>query len=85
MDDQQIIQAANEVFVESFEIDPEQLQPEAHIFKDLGLDSLDIVDLIAAFQKKFGVTLRDDPRLRQVRTLQDMYDYLLTLRQEQKL
>lgn len=85
VDDQQIIQAVNEVFIESFELEPDQLRPDAHIFTDLGLDSLDIVDLIAAFQKKFNVTLRDDPRIREVRILQDIYDYLMTLHREQVL
>lgn len=83
MDQQQIIEAINEVFVESFELDREQLTRDAHIFTDLGLDSLDVVDLIAAIQKKFKVTVHEDPRVREVRTLGDLYDYLLALRQEQ--
>jgi acyl carrier protein len=68
--------------VEGFEIPPDELEPEARIFEDLGLDSLDVVDLIAAIQKEFGVRVRDDERVRQVRTLQDLYDYLRTLREE---
>ncbi|MCK5099074.1 MAG: acyl carrier protein, partial [Desulfobacteraceae bacterium] len=34
----------NEVFEESFEIEKKELKPEANIFEDLGLDSLDVVD-----------------------------------------
>jgi len=46
MTEQEIIEKTNKVFEESFEIAKERLVPQAHIFTDLGLDSLDIVDLI---------------------------------------
>ena len=48
MNDAHIITMVNEVFEESFEIEKEKLQPQMHVFKDLGLDSLDIVDLSVA-------------------------------------
>ena len=84
MSDQALILAVNEVFMESFEIAPEKLKPEAHIFSDLGLDSLDVVDLVAAIQKKFKVSVRDDERVRSIRTLQDLYNYLMAIQTEQK-
>ncbi len=80
---QDMIPAINDVFSEEFEVPQEQLVPGAHIFNDLGLDSLDVVDLIVALQKKFGVEVRNDQRIRQVRTLQDLYDYLDLIREEQ--
>ena len=46
MTEQEIIDITNKVFEESFEIEVERLIPEANIFLDLGLDSLDIVDLV---------------------------------------
>jgi acyl carrier protein len=85
MTDQEVIEAVNQVFVESFEISPEKLVPEATIFGDLGIDSLDLVDLVVALQKRFGVQVRNDERVRNVRTLQDLYDYLLVIRREQNL
>ena len=83
MTDSELIQAVNEVFVDSFEIPPEKLTPEAQIFADLGFDSLDVVDLVAAMQKKFGVQIRDDERIRSVRTMGDLYKYLIALKAEQ--
>ena len=76
MIEQEIISMTNEVFIESFEIPSEKLTPEANIFNDLGLDSLDIVDLVVALQKKFGVTIRDDERVRTIRTLGDIYNFI---------
>jgi len=83
MTDQEIIDAVNQVFIESFEMSPEDLVPEAEIFADLGMDSLDVVDLIVAIQKKFGVYVRNDERVRSVRTMQDLYDYLIAISKEQ--
>ena len=84
MNENEIIRLTNEVFEEEFEVPAEQLIPEAHIFTDLGLDSLDVVDLIVALQKKFGVKVRNDTRVRSVRTLRDLYDYLVRIQQEQQ-
>jgi acyl carrier protein len=83
MTDSELIAAVNEVFIDQFEIPPEKVTPEAQIFADLGLDSLDVVDLVAAIQKKFGVTVRDDERIRSIRSMQDLYNYLIMIRGEQ--
>ena len=63
----------NQVFVEKFELDPAELTPEKRIFEDLELDSLDIVDLITGLQHTFGIPLRDNKELLQIRTLGDIY------------
>lgn len=70
------------VFEDAFEIEPERLTPEALVFDDLGLDSLDIVDLIVALQKQFGVQIREDERVRSIRTLADIATFIETLMQE---
>ena len=84
MTDSEVIEAVNEVFVNSFEIPREQIKPEAQIFAVLGLDSLDIVDLVAAIQKRFGIQVRDDERVRSIRSMQDLYSYLIMVKAEQK-
>ena len=83
MTEQEIIEKTNRVFEEAFEIDSERLVPEAQIFTDLGLDSLDIVDLIVALQKQFKVQIREDERVRSIRTLEDVYNYIVMLKQEE--
>ena len=79
---EEIIATTNQVFAESFEIEPERLAPQAHIFRDLGLDSLDTVDLVVAIQKKFTVQIRDDERVRAIRTLDDVYTFIETVQRE---
>ena len=81
---EEIIAKTNAMFAESFEIEPERLVPEANIFLDLGLDSLDMVDLVVALQKRFAVQVRDDERVRAIRTLGDVYDFIATIQQEKQ-
>jgi acyl carrier protein len=80
--EQEIITMVNEVLEEYFEIEPERLLPEMNIFEDLELDSLDIVDLVVALQKRFEVRIRDDERIRHIRTLGDIHRFVLTLKGE---
>lgn len=82
MNNQSVIQKVNEVFVDEFELDAEALTPDAQIFQELGLDSLDVVDLIVALQKKFGVNFRSDERIREIRTLGDLYGFVEMLMTE---
>ena len=74
MNREKIIQLINKIFVDKFELNPEDLTPEKKIFEDLELDSLDIVDLITGLQHTFQIQLRDNKELLQIRTLQDVYD-----------
>jgi acyl carrier protein len=83
MTEQEIIDKTNAVFEESFEIEKERLVPEAHIFTDLGLDSLDIVDLVVALQSSFGVKIRNEEKVRDIRTLQDLYRFIATIKSEE--
>jgi len=82
MDKQRIVEKVNQVFEESFEIEKNELAPEKKIFDDLGLDSLDIVDLVVALQQKFSIKIRDDERVRNIRSLKDIYDYITKLGEE---
>ncbi|MCR4288692.1 MAG: phosphopantetheine-binding protein [Candidatus Scalindua sp.] len=82
IDDEQLKRLVNEVFEESFETNTELLKADAMIFEDIGLDSLDIVDLVVALQKKFKVQIRDDERIRSIRTLGDIYQFIINLKNE---
>ncbi len=81
----EIVAMTDRVFAESFEIEPERLTLQANIFQDLGLDSLDAVDLVVAIQKRFGIKIRDDERVRSIRTLADVYDFIETIQNEQSV
>lgn len=75
----------NDILNEYFEIEKNRLEPEKQLFDDLGLDSLDLVDLVAALQRKFDINIRDDERIQEIRKLEDIYSYILTLEEEGKI
>lgn len=84
MTKEEIAQRVNQVFEDAFEIEPPRLTPQARIFEELGLDSLDIVDLIVALQKKFGVQIREDERIRSIRTLDDVVEFIMLVKQQEE-
>ncbi|MBU0462980.1 MAG: acyl carrier protein [Proteobacteria bacterium] len=78
-----IIKIVNQVLEEEFEIDAELLKPESLLNEDLGLDSLDAVDLIVMVDKQLGVRIEEE-QARSIRTLEDVYkiiDELLKVKQ----
>ena len=82
MDREEIIKAVNSIFIERFEMEESDLTPDKKIIEDLQLDSLDLVDMIVGLQQKFGIMLRDNPEIRNVRTLGDVYDLFEKLAKE---
>ena len=76
MEKKELIEAINKTFVENLEVEEELLKPEAGLFTDLGLDSLDMVDLMVGLQRKFKISLRQSEERRQIITLQDLYDFI---------
>ena len=70
---EEMIAAVNRVMVEEFEAKEELLRPEAKLREDLGLDSLDGVDLVIALEAAFGFRIGED-EIRGIETLGDVYD-----------
>jgi acyl carrier protein len=60
---------------EEFEIDEEKIVGSAHLKDDLGLESLDFVDIAVIVQKEFGLVLKGE-EMTAIRTLDDLHDYI---------
>ena len=75
------VKAVNSAF-EELEIPEEELTPDQELFKGLGLDSLDMVDVMISLQRKFGVQLRGNEEIKKVRTLNDIYEFFVKLENE---
>ena len=81
MTEKEIVEITNKAISDEFEFDLEQMTPTAHLYEDLGLDSLDAVDLVLVLEKAFGVKLRNQPEVKEVRTLEDIYKLIWQLQQ----
>jgi acyl carrier protein len=75
MQHDEIIKKINQLLIEEIEIEADQLIPEAELKKDLGIDSLDFVDLFVIVEKNFGFKMKAED-MSEVRTLQDFYSYI---------
>jgi acyl carrier protein len=74
----EIIEQINTSLAEEFELNKEVLKPEALIFDDLELDSLDIVDMVVVLENEFKFKIREEEALREIRTLGDIHNFVLT-------
>ena len=73
----EIIEAVNNALINEMELSPDDLSPEKTFFDDLGLDSIDMVDLIIGLQRKFGISLRENDEVKKVRTIDDLCDFFV--------
>ena len=82
MTEQEIIDLINTSLAEEFELDLEDLSPEAHLFDDLELDSLDIVDMVVVLESAFQFKIREEESIREIRTLGDIHRFVINKKNE---
>ena len=70
-----IFEKLNAIAVNQIGIDEEKATPESDIIKDLGLDSLDIVDMLMSVEETFGVTI-DDGDVAEMKTVADVVKFI---------
>ena len=78
MTSEEIVLKVNALMKEGFEIPSEKLVPTATLFVELGLDSLDAVDMLVNLEEKLHIKV-DVERLKKVKILQDVYDLVADL------
>lgn len=71
MTDADIEKTIKDILVAEFACDPAALRPEANLFTDLDLDSIDAVDLIVRLQQETKKKVNPED-FRQIRTLADV-------------
>ena len=75
MNRQEIETKVKEFLIEDLEIDDEKIQPEARLKEDIGIDSLDFVDIVVIVEKKFGFKIKTE-EMSKVKTFNDFCDYI---------
>lgn len=63
------------ILVEEFSIDEDKITLEAEFVNDLGINSLELADLVFICEDKFGVTFEEDD-LHTFLTVGDVVNYL---------
>lgn len=76
MTDNEIIKTINMSLSEAFELDPDMMMPEADIYEDLGLDSLDMVDLVVVLENSFHIKIVEEETIREIRTLGQIHEFV---------
>lgn len=69
--DTDILERLREVLHDTFEIEPACVTPSAHLFTDLGLDSIDAVDLAIQVQEMTGMRIKPED-FKNVRSVGDV-------------
>ncbi len=82
MTNEELIRRTNAALAEEFELDPAMMTPEASFKDDLGLDSLDAVDMVIVLEQEFGIKIGKDPQIAQVATMADLYSFITTKKDE---
>ena len=60
MSRQEIEEKVREFLIEDLEIDEDKIVPEGKLKDDLGIDSLDFVDIVVIVEKKFGFKIKPE-------------------------
>lgn len=77
MTEEYIMEKLKEVLVEEFEVEADEIHPDANFFTDLDLDSLDAIDLIVNMDKLLGVPLKSEDA-QKIRTVKDFVELILS-------
>ena len=72
-----IADRVRKIVVEHLNVDAEKVVDKASFIDDLGADSLDIVELVMAFEEEFGVEIPDDAA-EKITTVKDAISYIDT-------
>jgi acyl carrier protein len=75
MSTEEILEKVVEIVTEKLGVDAEEVILDSDLTEDLGADSLDLVDLVMAFEDEFGVKIEDED-VENITTIGDIVDYI---------
>lgn len=75
MERSEIEENVNAFLIDEMEIEAEKVKPEALLREDLGIDSLDFVDIVVIVDKIFGFKIKPE-EMKSVQTLGQFYDFI---------
>jgi acyl carrier protein len=73
MSDEEVLVEVKKVLMEEFEVEENVISPEATFYEDLGLDSLDAIDLIVTLNNLYDIEV-EPTESEEIRTVQNLID-----------
>ena len=64
-----------DIVVDQLGVEADEVNIDSNFIDDLGADSLDIVELIMAFEEEFGIEIPDEAA-EKIKTVQDVVSYI---------
>ena len=71
-----VFERVKKIVVENLDVEADKVTESASFIDDLGADSLDLVELVMAFEEEFNIEIPDD-EAEKIRTVQDAIDYIV--------
>ena len=75
MSRQEIEEKVRDFLIEDLEIEEDKIAPEARLKEDMGIDSLDFVDIVVIVEKNFGFKIKAE-EMAGITTLTQFCDYI---------
>lgn len=77
---EELFEEIKAMMIKLFELEEEDITPEANLFTDLDLDSIDAIDMVVQLQKRTGKKIAPE-QFKSVKTVQDVVDAVYKLMQ----
>ncbi len=77
MTETEIIDLINNTLANEFELNIDDMVPGAVLKEDLGLDSLDRVDMVIVLERAFNFKIREEEAIRVIVTLGDIHNFVI--------
>ncbi len=75
MDRKEIEAKVKEFLIEDLELEEDKIKPEARLKEDIGIDSLDFVDIVVIVERKFGFKIKTEEMVN-IKTFSQFCDYI---------
>jgi len=75
MEKNEVISTINHFLMEEIEVDENLIKEDALLKEDLGIDSLDFVDVVVIIEREFGFKIKAE-EMANIKTLSDFYNYI---------
>ena len=75
MDINEIKEKIKTFLVDEMEIDPAKIVPEARLKEDMGIDSLEVVDIVVLVEQEFGFKMRPE-NFKELKTFEQFCQFI---------